>query len=319
MISLDNGFQEAVAIVADDGKSAARLCAALGYVRLYHGSMPPAALSLLGLDSGRRATDTLIGHPDSARGHIRLVAVEGRAAPVMRGGGRAWDSGGIFDINLRALGRSVDGVHEGLNRAGFVAHAPATTWDFGPLAVREVIASDADGLCVAIMKRLHPPLLGYDGIGGPVSWVFNSTQIVPDFDAARALYVEALGWLAVQETRGPAAQASGENCMGLPRGLAPGIGMQIGIYHPHGRMEGSVEIIGFDCGGRDFSAATPPGRGWAALRFAVSDVDSYSRDMAEAGCAVSSAVAFDWAPYGVARAVAAVTPWGARLEAFAFS
>ncbi|WP_237713896.1 hypothetical protein [Novosphingobium sp. Rr 2-17] len=35
--------------------------------------------------------------------------------------------------------------------------------------------------------------------------------------------------------------------MGLPLGLATQIDMRIGIYHPHGRKECSVEIIAFDC------------------------------------------------------------------------
>lgn len=315
MLSIDNGFQEAVAIVADDALSAGRLSRALGYDIRYQGHVPEGALALLGIGSERRATETLIGHPDLGRGDIRLLSLDGPPADLMRDGAQAWDTGGIFDINIRALAGGIEPLHRALGAAGFVAHSPVVAWDFGPLSVKEIVERDADGLCIALMERVAPPLSGYEAVGGPASWVFNSTQVVPDFDAARRLYVDALGWQIVQETEGFVADASGLNCMGLPPGLAPTIPMRIGIYQPLGRMEGSIEIVWFGCGGYDFSAAAPPGRGWTGLRFLVGDVDGVSARLADAGCVLTEPVMFDWQPHGMVRAVAARTPWGARLEA----
>jgi len=217
---------------------------------------------------------------------------------------------------MRAL-PDIEALQAGFVAQGFVANAPVTDWDFGPLAVREVVSRDADGLCIALMERVRPPLQGYEGVCGPASWVFNSTQVVPDFEAARALYRDALGWLPVQETQGFAAQEGGANCMGLPVGIAAQIPMRIGIYHPEGRMEGSVEIIEFGVAGVDFSASAPPLRGWASLRFAVRDVEDFAGRARAGGCAIIGPVMADWQPHGRARACAAITPWGARLEAFA--
>ncbi|MCC6942870.1 MAG: hypothetical protein IT551_14830 [Novosphingobium sp.] len=304
MIALDNGFDEAVGIVADARASAVRLCAATGFVERYSGTTSDGAFEIL------------IGHPEAARGAIRLVQFAGPVAERMRDGAQAWDTGGIFDINVRALA-GIGPLHTAFGAAGFVAHAPVTEWDFGPVSVREVVESDADGLCIALMERLRPALTGYEGLGGPASWVFNSTQIVPDFDVARALYRDALGWQVVQETQGFAAiDESGANCMGLPLSLAPKIPMQIGIYHPQGRMEGSVEVIAFGVRGHDFSATcVAPNRGWAALRFPVSDLAGFAGKARAGGCAVSGPEAFVWAPYGAGARVVAVTAWGARLEA----
>lgn len=314
-MQIDDGFQEAVAIVADAAASAARLCAALGYEVRHQGPVPGAALTLLGLDAAIGASETLIGHPDSTRGAIRLITPDAPPAALRRDGAQAWDSGGIFDINLRALAGGIAPLHRALGAAGFRAHAPVTAWDFGGLSVKEVVESDADGLCIALMERIAPPLEGYDAIRGPASWVFNATQIVADFDAARRLYVDALGWQVVQETEGVVAQAPGLNCMGFPPALASDIAMRIGIYQARGRMAGSVEIIAFGCGGHDFSTAAPPQRGWAALRFAVGDVVDFARRMAAGGCTVSAPTLVDWAPHGSCHALAAVTPWGVRLEA----
>ncbi|HWU04417.1 MAG TPA: VOC family protein [Novosphingobium sp.] len=317
MIALDNGFEEVVGIVADVEASAARLMAATGYVEIARGAVDAGALALLGM-AGRPAREVLIGHRDVARGRIRLIALDGEAAPLARDGAQAWDTGGIFDINLRALGGNapIERLHRRLGDAGYLAHAPITDWDFGPLAVREVVESDADGLCIALMERVRPPLAGYEGVSGPASWVFNSTQVVADFDAARRFYRDVLGWLPVQETEGPVAQASGVNCMGLPVGLAAGLTMRIGIYHPAGRMEGSVEIIGFGMKTLDFSASQPPMRGWASLRFPMSDIDGFAQKAREAGCAIIGPIEAEWRPHGRTRAVAAITPWGARVEAF---
>jgi len=315
MIALDNGFEEAVGLVADCGDSAARLCAATGYEVGHRGPVPPGALALLGVDPGVGGEEILLRHPDARRGAIRLVALDLPRRPAMRGGAQAWDTGGIFDINMRAL-QDIDALHAAFEQARFVAPAPVVDWDFGPLAVREVVEKDADGLCIALMERVHPPLTGYEGISGPASWVFNSTQVVADFDAARRVFVDHLGWRAVQETEGFAGQqGSGLNCMGLPPGIAPSTAMRIGIYHPAGRMEGSVEIIAFGCGGLDFSAAAPPGLGWASLRLPVSDLADFAARMRQAGCTLGEEAAFDWAPHGRVRGVCAVTPWGARFEA----
>lgn len=314
MIALDNGFQEVVGLVADSNTAAARLCEALRYRVTHAGPVPTGVLKLMGIHADATAGEVLIAHPDGSRGTIRLISIVGPVTPPMRDGAQAWDSGGIFDINIRAL-QGIGSLHAAMGRAGFRAHAPVTDWHFGALAVREVVESDADGLSIALMERVHPPLEGYDGIGGNASWVFNSTQVVCDFDAARSLFVDYLGWQVVQETQGFAAQANGANCMGLPPSLAPTIPMQIGIYHPQGRMEGSVEIIQFGCGGNDFSAASPPLRGWASLRFPVSDLADFAQRMRAGGCSLSNPHKFVWAPFGMAKAICATTPWGARIEA----
>ncbi len=314
MISRDNGFEEAVGLVADATRSAQRLSAATGFQVVHEGAVAPEALKLMGIGRNVSGSEILLRHPDAGRGAIRLISLEpGLAAPLMRDGGQAWDHGGIFDINIRAL-TDLEDVHARFGAAGFSSPAPVTDWDFGSLGVREVVERDADGICIAAMQRVHPPLQGYEGIGGPVSWVFNSTQIVPDFGAARALFVDGLGWKPVQETTGFAAGEDGANCMGFPLGLAPQVPMQIGIYHPHGRMEGSVEIIAFGCGGRDFTRFGPPRRGWAALRFALTDRNAMTARLVAAGCTVSETVTFDWRPHGRVRANALTTPWGARFE-----
>lgn len=313
MIALDNGFQEVVGIVADADEAGRRLAPALGYKALYAGDLAAPLGATWGAGPAARAREVLLVHPDKARGAIRLLSFGEEPRALMRDGAQPWDTGGIFDINIRALD-DIETLHHALGRAGHRAFAPITNWQFGALAVREVVENDADGLCIALMQRVSPPLQGYEGVGGNASWVFNSTQVVTDFAQARALFVDHLGWVPVQETEGFAGNEGGINCMGLPLSLAEQIPMQIGIYQAQGRMEGSVEIISFGCSGHDFSQSRPPMRGWAALRFPVTDIDGFARAMVAGGCEIVEAGRVEWAPYGSAELLAAVTPWGARLE-----
>ena len=316
MTTIDNGFVEVLGIVADATSAAGRLARALGYRVVHSGAAAPTTLAMLGLaTSSADAHEVVIAHPDADRGAMRLVSFAAPAAPPMRDGAQPWDRGGIFDINIRALD-DIEGLHRALGREGFRAFAPITDWQFGAMAVREVVEIDADGICIALMQRVSPPLAGYETIGGNASWVFNSTQVVADFAVARSLFVDHLGWKPVQETEGFAGNAGGANCMGFPRDLAPQIPMRIGIYQAQGLMQGSVEIISYGCDGLDFSAGQPPQRGWAALRFAVHDLGAFKRETLAAGCTAAFEGEVDWQPYGQAHAFAAITPWGARLEAF---
>lgn len=313
MIALDNGFQEAVAIVSDAADSARRLGAIFGYAVLHDGAPSPEALALLGVDPTWEAREIIVGDPAQHRGYMRLISFPGEQTGVMRDGAQSWDSGGIFDVNIRCL-QSIEDQQQAMTRHGFVGFAPVTQWQFGAFNVKEVAMRDGDGLCIAMMQRMAPPLTGYEAVEGPVSYIFNSTQIVRDFDAARAFYVDALGWTPIQES--VSRHEDGLNCIGLPVDIARERGMRIGIYQMQGRFEGSVEIIEHDVEGMDFSAAAPPDRGMASLRFPVSDVAAFLTKAEQGGCTILAPRTTDIAPYGRVEMGAAITSWGARFEIF---
>ena len=116
LISQDNGFQEAVGLVADADATATRLCAVLGYTVRHAGLVPAGALALMGLPAEAKAREVLIAQPNADRGNIRLVSLAGDTSGIMRDGAQAWDAGGIFDINIRALA-GIEPLHHALGRA----------------------------------------------------------------------------------------------------------------------------------------------------------------------------------------------------------
>ena len=134
---VDNGFQEALAIVSDAKASAERHCRAFGYSLLWEGGSDAGMLAQLGLpgDTGR---EVLIGDPSQARGFIRFLELVGRDEGLMRDGAQPWDAGGIYDVNVRSLG-PLEVMNRAMQKAGHVAFGPLTAWDFGPLSVKEVV------------------------------------------------------------------------------------------------------------------------------------------------------------------------------------
>lgn len=313
MIALDNGFQEAVAIVADAAASAARLNAILEYRTISSGPVPEAMLSLLGLD---RATDwkqALIGQEDCAKGFIRLLSRAGHISRPRRLGAQPWDIGGWFDTAIRSMG-PIDALLDRFVGQGFSSFAPIADFNMGGFEVREVLVHDGDSLCFSMAERIAPPLVGYDHIAGTASNLFNSVIVVPDLEQAKNLFVEGLGWSVLVDTA--LVHADGRNVMGMPPDLAREGPVRLAIVQQQGVMEGSVELIEYPCQGLDFTADNDDMRGWAAMCFPVSDLDSVLHRAVGERCEMSAPVMSDWSPYGTVRAASIMTPWRARLLFF---
>jgi catechol 2,3-dioxygenase-like lactoylglutathione lyase family enzyme len=308
----DDGFHEAVAIVLDVEASAARLCQAFGFEAIWRGEASPGALELMEIDLQTGWQEALIGDPAQGRGFIRLFGCPDRPSGVMRDGAQVWDTGGVFDVNVRAL-TSIETLHGAMTRAGFAAFAPITAYNFSGLEVKEVVEHDADGLAIALIEQLVPPLEGFDAVRGPASFAFNASIVVPSLAEART-FVDVLGWKPVFETSW--SHANGLNCIGLPLDVARTRRLNVGVYQALGRNIGSVEFIALDGEARDFSTAAPPDRGWAALRFPVADVVDFIDRAAFGGCRTLNPRRIAIAPYGHVEAAVAITPWGARLEAY---
>lgn len=313
MISKDNGFHEVVAIVLSAANSAQRIAESFDYEIIHKGTPDPRILSSMGIPKDWEAEEVLVGDPSQQRGFMRLLSFPGRDTGQMRSGGNPWDTGGIFDINIRAF-RDIEGLHARMNRNGFVGYAPITQWQFGPLDVKEAVLNDSDGVGIAVMERMAPPLEDHQKLARQTSYIFNSTQVVSDYDSARAYYVDTLGWTPIQETEW--VHEDGKNCMGLPRNFASTCTMKVGIYQSNGLNEGSVEIIGMDADGIDTAAGRPPERGLASLRFNMSDPQAFLDASASAGCEIVPLAEAVIEPYGKVRIGAAITPWGARLDVF---
>ena len=191
-------------------------------------------------------------------------------------------------------------------------------FQFGPFVVSEWLARGPDGIVIASIERMQPPLEGWPTLK-KMSRLFNATHIVPDIKAAKDFYINKLGFETYLDHSGP-SKAPGPNVLGLPHNMATEVTRHVSILHPQGINEGSVELIefvGFD--GADLShLAVPPNLGILTLRFPVADMAAFRAHVEAEGIEIAMPPTVIAAPpYGELELMAIRGPGGVWLEFFA--
>lgn len=264
-------------------------------------------------DAPRPRHEWLLAHPGSRSGQVRLFQFDD-AAPAPRAGLRTWDTGGIFDLDLRV--RAIDEWAELLTeRYGWRGFSDPITWPFGELQVREWLAEGPDGVVVAFVERVHPPLES-GAVGAGFSHAFNSSQTVRDVDRSLAVF-EALGFGVRVRQRQPLGGRGGE-MLGLAPDVAGSTEVDLAIAHPTGDLEGSVELVALPgTPGTVLPAPSGPGiRGLNLLRFPARGLEALAQHLEARNVTVHSMARWPLPPHGTVRGLALTTPDGAWLECF---
>jgi len=267
------GYQEAIFSVADADKWVSTFRDVGGWEVIHDGDVDPALLDAWELPDSAAAREVVIGNPGTERGFIRLLQFSGVQQVFMRGNAQVWDTGGWFDVNVRAV--DLDEVQRELMARDWQATSDTIEFNFGPFIVREWITRGPDGIVLAAIERVEPPLEGWPHLR-KLSRAFNATQIVPDIEAARDFYRNKLGFKTYLDYD-QASKEAGPNVLGIPHNLADKIVRNISIIHPDGTNEGSIEILAFDGleGANHAPKAVPPNLGVLSLRFPVVDVEAF--------------------------------------------
>ena len=183
--------------------------------------------------------------------------------------------GGIFDINMRT--DDSDWAREFLAAHGWRELVTPVAWQFGEVETKEGLFIQDDGIVLAVMQRLHPPLAGVEF--DRMSDIFNSTQMVTSVEQTLA-FLQLFGFDQFVDHRGP-LPGDGAKVLQLEDHPVETANVRLSIAHPDAVMDGSIELI-------DVPAhALPPievaavgGRGLRALCIPLHDVsDSYDRFM----------------------------------------
>ncbi len=310
---MPSGFHEVVFSVSDLEASARFYQEVAGWNVVYLGSGSAEPAGFGGFAEDQIVREILLKNPGTDRGYLRLVAFPGAEQRQMRSNAQTWDTGGIFDVNVRVL--DIHAKFQQLRDRGWQFYSDPIQFTFGPFVVWEVLAKGPDGIVFAMVERVQPPLEGWPHLR-ELSHIFNSTQIVADFDTSLEFFRDKLGFKIYLEHEGPSKEA-GPNVLGLPHNLATEITRKVVILSPDGTNSGSVELIAFDgLTGADFSElASPPNLGILALRFPVANLEAYRQRLAKHGVTpIQGPSTATIEPYGEVEIMTVRAPEGALLD-----
>lgn len=307
------GFQEVIFSVSDLEEAIALYEKVTGWKMVYRGQADKELPQFWQLPEEVEIEEALLQNIGDHEGFLRLVSFKNVEQQQIRSSGRPWDTGGIFDINLRA--KDLQTSFEAFQEEGWNAFSDPIRYQFGKFDVEEVVMQGDDGIAIAMMQRHAPTLEGYPNLR-VLSHVFNSTHISKDIDAAYHFFVNQLGFKVYMQTKGINRKA-GRNVLGIPQNVNAEIELPVYIVHPEGVNFGSVEFIqlkGLE--GEDFSElAIPPNLGILMLRFPVSDAVGYAQLLEEKGVKLHIPIhELEIAPYGKVKVFVVRSPDGVWLE-----
>lgn len=312
---ITGGYREAVFSVSDLAAHTGFYRDVAGWEVLHEGPVPSELLQAYALPARVSAREVVLGNPGTERGFLRLVQFDGADQVQIRSNAQTWDTGGIFDVNSRVADMSKKFAE--FQARDWQAASDPVEFSFGPFVVREWLTRGPDGIVLALIERVQPPLEGWPQLR-ELSRLFNATQIVADAGEAKRFYVDKLGFEVYLEHTG-ASDEPEQNVFGLPHNVATDVPRTVYILHPTGTNEGSVEILAFDGAvGRDFSTrARPPNLGILTLRFPLADIDEFAAHVAAEDIEIAvPPTRMTIHPYGAVRLMAIRGPGGVWLEFF---
>lgn len=279
---------------------------------------PEAFASFADRVAGWRVTGPIDGEwwiSDAAggAGAIRLVpAPPGSPRPPDNA---PWDTGGLFSLMTRSNDSTA--AYRAALELGWTAINAPVSLEFGGVTLANVVLRGPDGVNVAVYERLAPRMPDEPDLR-KLRRPFNSMQVVYDIGAARAFYIDLLGFEILSEGRYPAPAGAASN-FGIPADLAGSVSLEYLIVAPSSTGPTRIEIVRFaGLEGRPRAAVAADSTGLVALRFPVSSIAKISSRLEAAGRTDWEMLNLRMPPFGTARALRMTSPEGATLEFFEY-
>ncbi len=307
------GFQEVIFSVSNLEREISFYQRVCGWELVYRNSGGRALKQLWSLDTTVEIEEALLQNPGDKEGFLRLVKFRNVTQQQIRSATGVWDTGGIFDINIRT--HNMDTMYRELQDEGWNGYTDPHRYIFDIYDVSEVLMKGPDGVTIAIMQRFSPPLEGFEHMK-KTSRIFNSSVIVRDMKATYNFFINILGFTISFQTPGT-NRKTGNNVLGIPNNINQDISVPIDIVKPDMDTTGSIEYLqtkelkGKDCS----SLAKPPNLGILMYRFPVRDADAYAKKLIEKGVNLNAEVqTLEIQPYGNLKVFSVVSPDGVWIE-----
>ncbi len=265
------------------------------------------------LDDTVEIEEVVLQNAGDHEGFVRLVQFNNVEQKQIRSAANIWDTGGIFDINMRTP--DMDTFYRELQNEGWNGYTNPYRYTFSKYDVSEVLMKGPDGITIAFMQRFAPPLIGFEHMK-KTSRIFNSSVTVRDMDASHKFYVEQLGFHMFFQTPGT-NRKGGINVVGIPPNINQDITLPIDIVRPDINGTGSIEYLKTnELTGADYaSVAKPPNLGILMYRFPVRDADTYALNLKKKGLQLNSDVqTITIEPYGNLKIFSVRSPDGVWIE-----
>lgn len=287
---------------------------AAGWKLVAQGETPSSTRALWPDHGQNPVRETLLQRPAEEFGLVRLFQFSGVGQVDIRAGMMPWDSGGIFDLDVRV--DDLNSWHQRLVGLGWGGIHPPVDWKFGDLSIREWLAVGPEAVVLALIQRLKPALEG-PAVGTGFGHVFNSSQIVANMRSAVSFY-ELLGFKTIVSHYGP-LEGGGGAVLGLEADVLETETVELVIMHPQAQMQGSVELVCLPSrkGGRADDLALPYNLGLNLLRFEVSGIKALAGHLSlRPGGFLAGPADTHLSSIGPVRMLATRSPDGAWLEFF---
>lgn len=181
--------------------------------------------------------------------------------------------GGLFDFNMRT--KNAEFAVDYLTTHGWEMLVDPVPWQFGASSVKEMLAIQNDGIVLAAMERVSPPLEGIEF--DRFSDIFNATQIVTDIKASSDFF-SALGFNTFVDYQGN-MPGEGPRVLGLQDTPVKEAEICLTISHPSGLMNGSIELISTPNQTVEPLPERSFGRGIHRLRIPVDNLEGLIQDL----------------------------------------
>lgn len=306
------GFQEIVFSVSNLEKALSFYTSCFGWEVIHKGTGSEDLKKLWLVDGSVLLDDALLRNPEDNSGFLRLVCFKNVGQEQIRSGTQIWDSGGIFDVNVRV--KDINEMYQTLQNEGWNGYTDPNRFTFGKFDVSEALLKGPDGITFAIMQRFAPPLEGFEF--KKASRIFNSTTVCKDYKTTLHFFTNILGFKLYYENDGK-ERSDGPNVIGIPPNINGSITVPVCVLHPNGENDGSLELIEtVELKGKDCShLAKPPNLGILMYRFPVKDADAYATQLREKGLTLNTEIqTLEVPPYGTLKVFSVLTPDGVWIE-----
>jgi catechol 2,3-dioxygenase-like lactoylglutathione lyase family enzyme len=205
-------------------------------------------------------------------GQLRLMRFRHVPQQFIRSGGRVWDTGGIYDIDLRVS--NIEKAYAEMRESGWHGENDPCDLRSGEFWLKEVLVKGHDEVVIALVNRLLPPLENTHNHLF-ISNIYLSALICKDLEQAKVFFIDKLGFKIMNQLQigGKAEQ----NMFGLPENIFEKHLAHLLLISPNGQRDTMLDLLQFqDLKGRDFSDyALPPNRGILMFRFPVTNLHAY--------------------------------------------